>query len=92
MRSKDFEVVLYEDIEYLAAIAFVTPFWSRVEVVHDIVIDSTFKTNALRFKLFAMSTNIGGVGMPLSYFLFNKRRDESRDGGSDSVRKQTLTA
>ncbi|KAL2632616.1 hypothetical protein R1flu_004095 [Riccia fluitans] len=39
MRSKDFEVVLYKDTEYLATIAFVTPFWSRVEIVHEIVID-----------------------------------------------------
>ncbi|KAL2636232.1 hypothetical protein R1flu_007711 [Riccia fluitans] len=77
MRSKDLEVVLYEDTEYLATIAFVTPFWCKVEAVHEIVIDSTFKTNALRFELFAMSANIGGVGMPLSYLLFNKRKDES---------------
>ncbi|KAL2632245.1 hypothetical protein R1flu_016931 [Riccia fluitans] len=92
MRSKDLEVVLYEDTKYLAAIAFVIPFWCRVEAMHEIVIDSTFKTNALRFELFAMSTNIGGMGMPLSYFLFNKHKDESRGGGSDSVRKQTLIA
>ncbi|KAL2631492.1 hypothetical protein R1flu_016178 [Riccia fluitans] len=48
MRSKDLEVILYVDTEYLATIAFVTPFWCRVEAMHKIVIDSTFKMNALR--------------------------------------------
>ncbi|KAL3690715.1 hypothetical protein R1sor_004366 [Riccia sorocarpa] len=60
-QSKGFEVVFYEDTATLAAISFVTPFWCRVSSVKEIVIDSTFKTNSLRFELFCISANFGGV-------------------------------
>ncbi|KAL3699997.1 hypothetical protein R1sor_018019 [Riccia sorocarpa] len=96
-QSKGFEVVFYEDTATLAAISFVTPFWCRVSSVKEIVIDSTFKTNSLRFELFCISANVGGVGMPLCYLLYSKHRLTQPTGGSrepmfgkDRVRKEML--
>ncbi|KAL3692843.1 hypothetical protein R1sor_006494 [Riccia sorocarpa] len=61
-QSKGFEVVFYGDTATLAAISFVTPFWGRVSSVKEIVINNTFKTKSLRFELFCISANVGGIG------------------------------
>ncbi|KAL3697295.1 hypothetical protein R1sor_011371 [Riccia sorocarpa] len=96
-QSKGFEVVFYEDTATLASISFVTSFWCRVRSVKEIVIDSTFKTNSLRFELFCIYANVGGVGMPLCYLLYSKHRVTQPTAGSreprsgkDRVRKEML--
>ncbi|KAL3687694.1 hypothetical protein R1sor_014003 [Riccia sorocarpa] len=73
MRSKGFEVTLFEDTDEVRAIAFNTLFWKHAAAVKEVVMDSTFKTNALRFEMFVVVANLGGFGVPLNYMFYLKK-------------------
>ncbi|KAL3678621.1 hypothetical protein R1sor_021577 [Riccia sorocarpa] len=72
-----FEVTFYKDNDYISAMGFITSFWERVTSIWEVVVDNTFKTNALKFELFCLVGNMGGFGVPLSYFFFLKKQTAS---------------
>ncbi|KAL3693466.1 hypothetical protein R1sor_007117 [Riccia sorocarpa] len=72
-RTKDFELILYEENDDFEAISFLTPFWRYVSTVKEVLTDSTFKTNDMRFEMFALIGNLGGFGVPLCYMFYLKK-------------------
>ncbi|KAL3688896.1 hypothetical protein R1sor_015205 [Riccia sorocarpa] len=95
MKEKEFAEVLYEDNDQFQAFAFTTHFWRHIKSVKDVLTDSTFKTNAMRFELFALVANLGGFGVPLSYLFYRKKVNinevEVSDGGLTTIRIGVLT-
>ncbi|KAL3679521.1 hypothetical protein R1sor_022477 [Riccia sorocarpa] len=77
--AKGFELILYEETTIFEAISFLTPFWRYVSTVKEVLTDSTFKTNDMRFEMFALIGNLGGFGVPLCYMFYLKKTsvDES---------------
>ncbi|KAL3690471.1 hypothetical protein R1sor_016780 [Riccia sorocarpa] len=70
---KGFEMLLYEDNDDFQAISFLTSFWRYVSTVKEVLTDSTFKTNDMRFEMFALIGNLGGFGVPLCYLFYLKK-------------------
>ncbi|KAL3691410.1 hypothetical protein R1sor_005061 [Riccia sorocarpa] len=71
--AKGFEMLLYEDNDDFQAISFLTPFWRYVSSVKEVLTDLTFKTNDMRFEMFALIGNLGGFGVPLCYMFYLKK-------------------
>ncbi|KAL3688190.1 hypothetical protein R1sor_014499 [Riccia sorocarpa] len=78
-RTKGFELILYEETDDFEAFSFLTLFWRYVSTVKEVLTDSTFKTNNMRFEMFALIGNLGGFGVPLCYMFYLKKTsvDES---------------
>ncbi|KAL3695619.1 hypothetical protein R1sor_009695 [Riccia sorocarpa] len=81
--AKGFELILYEETDDFEVFSFLTPFWRYVSTVKEVLTDSTFKTNDMRFEMFALIGNLGGFGVPLCYMFFLKKTsvDESTPNG-----------
>ncbi|KAL3696519.1 hypothetical protein R1sor_010595 [Riccia sorocarpa] len=78
-QAKGFELILSEETDDFEAFSFLTPFWRYVSTVKEVLTDSTFKTNDMRFEMFALIGNLGGFGVPLCYMFYLKKAsvDES---------------
>ena len=48
--------------------------WTGKFDIHEIFIDSTFKTNAEKLEVFAVIGKVVGFGIPLTYFLLNHQK------------------
>ncbi|KAL3683398.1 hypothetical protein R1sor_001420 [Riccia sorocarpa] len=70
--SEGFRSMVYENLEGCVMLGFITPFWNKVTNVTEVSVDSTFKTNQVRFKLFACNANVGGFGPCLSYIFYSR--------------------
>ncbi|KAL3697834.1 hypothetical protein R1sor_011910 [Riccia sorocarpa] len=82
-QAKGFELILYEDNDDFEAISFLIPFWRYVSTVKEVLTDSTFKTNDMRFEMFALMGNLGGFGVPMCYMFYLKKTsvDEATSNG-----------
>ncbi|KAL3676435.1 hypothetical protein R1sor_026383 [Riccia sorocarpa] len=72
-RAQGFELILYEENDDFEAISFLTSFWRYMSTVKEVLTDSTFKTNDMRFEMFALIGNLGGFGVPLCYMFYLKK-------------------
>lgn len=82
MVQKGFNVLFHVSNHYIRALAFTTPFFKIDNVcsaIFEIIIDSTFKTNAQRFELFVVHHNVGGYGVPIAYMYFCKATNDCSD-------------
>ncbi|KAL3701881.1 hypothetical protein R1sor_019903 [Riccia sorocarpa] len=75
MQAKGFEIIVYEDNHTFQAIVFTTPFWMHVDAMKEIVTDSTFKTDTMRFEFFGIIANLGEFGVPLASMLYLEKTD-----------------
>ncbi|KAL3684919.1 hypothetical protein R1sor_002941 [Riccia sorocarpa] len=65
--TKGFEMILYEDNDEFQAISFLNPLWRYVSSVKEVLTDSTFKMNDMRFEMFILIGNLSGFGVPMCY-------------------------
>ncbi|KAL3681632.1 hypothetical protein R1sor_024588 [Riccia sorocarpa] len=71
--AKGFEMLLYEGNDDFQAISFLTPFRRYVSTVKEVLTDSTFKTNDMRFEMLALIGNLSGFGVSLCYMFYLKK-------------------
>ncbi|KAL3696866.1 hypothetical protein R1sor_010942 [Riccia sorocarpa] len=76
-------MILYEDNDEFQAISFLIPLKRYVSSVKEVLTDSTFKTNDMRFEMFALIGNLGCFGVPLCYMFYLKK--SSVDGPTSNV-------
>ncbi|CAB4440590.1 unnamed protein product [Rhizophagus irregularis] len=70
------------EIQYLG---FITPFFDQLKNNKEVVVDVTYKTNALEFELYAAIGQIDGCGYPIAYLFLNNAKK------SDGIRTAILT-
>ncbi|KAL3696852.1 hypothetical protein R1sor_010928 [Riccia sorocarpa] len=66
-------MILYEDNDEFQAISFLIPLKRHVSSVKEVLTDSTFKTNDMRFEMFALIGNLDCFGVPLCYMFYLKK-------------------
>ncbi|CAB5356722.1 unnamed protein product [Rhizophagus irregularis] len=80
------EIIMQNIVGNVKYLAFITPFFNKLIHNQEILIDATYKTNALNFELYAVIGQIDGAGFAAAYlFLDNAKKDEG-------VRTEILTA
>ncbi|POG79087.1 hypothetical protein GLOIN_2v1808840 [Rhizophagus irregularis DAOM 181602=DAOM 197198] len=80
------EIIMQNIVGNVKYLAFIMPFFNKLIHNQEILIDATYKTNALNFELYAVIGQIDGARFAAAYlFLDNAKKDEG-------VRTEILTA
>ncbi|CAB4494059.1 unnamed protein product [Rhizophagus irregularis] len=80
LEEYNYEIILVNiegEINYLG---FITPFFELLSTNKEIVVDATYKTNALGFELYSVIGQSDGAGFALAYLLLDstKKNDDLR--------------
>ncbi|CAB5384510.1 unnamed protein product [Rhizophagus irregularis] len=93
LEEYNYEIILVNiegEINYLG---FITPFFELLSTNKEIVVDATYKTNALGFELYSVIGQSDGAGFALAYLLLDstKKNDALKKKLSDNTYPKTTT-
>ncbi|CAG8800703.1 24222_t:CDS:2, partial [Gigaspora rosea] len=80
LHESGYKIVLSSSIEPIRYLGFTTPFFEKLMKNKEIIVDSTFKTNALGFELYSIICQFNGSGFAMAYlFVEGKNKKDNKD-------------